>query len=855
MEESFYKQALDNSSLAFSYNKIIYNKEGIPSDYIFLHVNEAFEKIMGIKRDSIIGKRFSEVTSNKKREELNFIFSYKNYISVNEEVVYEKYFKSTETWYRVYLYITGQNYFIAKLFDITKEKRKLLEIKKLMESFTENELIFHNIIENLPFSLSIVAMDGTILFVNETGINLFELNKTEEKQSSIDLWAKSKDRLNFIQEVKKNKIVKGSEYLFKTKKGKSFWAIVSGMKINYHGMECTLSTQHDISDRKEMENALKEGEEKFRLIFENTVESIAIIQNNKIKLCNNFAQKMTGYTMEEILKKQFINLVHKDDRDDALKAYRSRLSEQDNIVKRPYRIVQKNGNIVWVEMNGVKIKWNGKPAVQYFIIDITEQKNAEDRLKASEEKYRLLTEFASDVIWVFNYTKNKFTYVSPSIFSMLGYTPEEAMDINLETLIPHKFLEKIVPTTYIHANEFISNPNEPRTYMVEMQNVHKNGRLVWTEISSKYRYNAENDIEIVGVSRNIEERKNAEQKVLYLSFHDQLTGLFNRRYFEDEILRIDKEENLPLTIILADVNGLKLTNDVFGHITGDKLLVKISEVMKNECRYSDIIARIGGDEFIFLMPNTNEEDAKKIIERIKHTLKIKSGEKLVLSVAFGTATKSEIKQNIGNTFVDAENEMYQNKLIESNIVRSEIIKVITNTFYRKNKFEEAHNKRVGMLCGKIAQAMGMNENDVNEIVTAGMLHDIGKISMDERLIEKHEQLNNKDLKEYLRHPERGYQILKSSMEFAQVAHYVLSHHERVDGQGYPQGLCGDKIPVQSRIMAVANAFDMMTSPRGGQEKMSNEEAVKELIKNSGTQFDSKIVKVFVEKVLKKPYSL
>ena len=386
-----------------------------------------------------------------------------------------------------------------------------------------------------------------------------------------------------------------------------------------------------------------------------------------------------------------------------------------------------------------------------------------------------------------------------------------------------------------------------------MINIHKNGQFIWAEISSKYRYNSENEIEIVGVSRNIEERKNAEKKVLYLSFHDQLTGIYNRRYFEEKIKKLDKEENLPLSIILADVNGLKLTNDVFGHMEGDKLLVDISNIMKKECMYNDVFARIGGDEFIYLLPKTTEEEAKKMILRIKQLLRENSNEKSILSVAFGSATKIEIKQNLENIFIDAENEMYQNKLLESDIVRSEMIKAITNNFYKNNTSEEAHNKRVGLLCGKIAKAMGMNDEDVNEVVTAGMLHDIGKISMDERLIGSHEYLNKRDLKEYLRHPERGYQILKSSTEFSHIAQYVLSHHERMDGSGYPQGLAGDRIPVQSRILCIANVFDMLINPRDGKERLSYYDAVKELIKDSGTQYDSEIVKILVEKVLKIPF--
>jgi PAS domain S-box-containing protein len=178
------------------------------------------------------------------------------------------------------------------------------------------------------------------------------------------------------------------------------------------------------------------------------------------------------------------------------------------------------------------------------------------------------------MIWVFNYTNDKFTYVSPSVYQMLGYLPEEVLKMDLRELISEEFLQQSEEMLTQRIKIFLKSSDTASPHTMEIQNIHKNGQKVWVESSLKYRYNSKKEIEIVGVSRNIEERKHTEKKVLYLSYHDQLTGLYNRRFYEEELRRLDTDRNLPITLVLADVNGLKLTNDAFGHLAGDELLVK-----------------------------------------------------------------------------------------------------------------------------------------------------------------------------------------------------------------------------------------------------------------------------------------
>ena len=216
----------------------------------FLHVNEAFEKIMGIKRDSIVGSRASQVALKFGQEKFDFVSSYKSILLSKSQVEYESYFASIDTWYRIYIFSTEPNCFVVKFLNITIEKQMMIKFENLMGIYTEKELTFYNIVENLPFSLSIIALDGTILFANEKGCKLFEISSIGKKSNSLSFWVNNKDRKSFIRAVEKNKVVKGYEYEFQKQSGKRFWAVISGMKISYKGEYCILSTQQDISDKK-----------------------------------------------------------------------------------------------------------------------------------------------------------------------------------------------------------------------------------------------------------------------------------------------------------------------------------------------------------------------------------------------------------------------------------------------------------------------------------------------------------------------------------------------------------------------------------------------------------------------------
>lgn len=342
-----------------------------------------------------------------------------------------------------------------------------------------------------------------------------------------------------------------------------------------------------------------------------------------------------------------------------------------------------------------------------------------------------------------------------------------------------------------------------------------------------------------------------EKKLEYLSYNDQLTGLYNRRFFEEELNRLDVERNLPITLILGDVNGLKLINDSFGHLMGDDLLKKVAEAIKKGCREDDIIARLGGDEFVVLLPKTDALQAEQIVKRIKTVAADEKIGSMDLSISFGFQTKTNAEETMREVFKKAEDYMYREKLFESPSMRGKTINAIINTLHEKNEREEQHSQRVSELSKSIGKAIGLTEREVQELKTAGLLHDIGKIAIDEKILNKPGKLTKNEWQEIKQHPEKGYRILSTVNDMSEIADYVLFHHERWDGKGYPKGLKGKEIPLMSRILSVADAYDAMTSSRSYRNKMDEEIAIEELRKNVNIQFDPEIVSVFIEKVLKK----
>ncbi|WP_319201658.1 HD domain-containing phosphohydrolase [uncultured Ilyobacter sp.] len=336
------------------------------------------------------------------------------------------------------------------------------------------------------------------------------------------------------------------------------------------------------------------------------------------------------------------------------------------------------------------------------------------------------------------------------------------------------------------------------------------------------------------------------EEIRYLSFKDKLTGAYNRNFFNEELKRLDNKKNFPVGVVMADLNGLKLVNDAFGHHFGDKLLKQTVSMLKSGLRGDDIIARIGGDEFVMILPRVSELEIKKIIKRMK---KISEGigvRDIKLSVAYGYSIKKSEGNSLESFLKEAENNMYKDKIFNQTSQRKSVINSIIATLHEKHPREEEHSKRVSDYSQQVGKALGYNNEKLINIKTAGMLHDIGKIAIDYSILDKPCKLDEVDYNEIKKHPEIGYRILSSSGIFTDISEIVLMHHENIDGTGYPRELNGGEIMEEAKILSVCDAYDAMTSDRAYRNAMCMEEAIEELKKGKGTQFDPEITDVFIK---------
>lgn len=611
----------------------------------------------------------------------------------------------------------------------------------------------------------------------------------------------------------------------------------------------------ETNERIKMLATLKETENQLSRALDNAPIPIMLrTDDGKVLKISNKWTEITGYTIEDIPTIA----------DWTAKAYGEKNEEMERRiiesydlnnpkVEGEYKIITSDNRVrIWqVNMANIGEIKDGRKLAMMAAIDITERKAEEEALKNSKEKYRLITEHTSDVIWVLNLTKNRFIFISPSIYHLRGITAEEAVKESLEdALMPDSFI-MIKEALEEHKKNFIKQPNIHNYYIHEIQQPCKNGKVIWVEISVRYRFNMEGEIELIGVSRNIDERKKIEQEILFLSYCDQLTGLYNRRFYEEELKRIDKEENLPLSIIMGDVNQLKLINDSFGHDMGDELLKRVAEILRRACSTEDIIARLGGDEFVILLPKTDATKTEEIMKCINDLSSKEEVGLINISISLGSETKANEEENIRDVFKKAEDNMYKKKLFNSARVNSKTINTIISTLHEKNRREELHSHRVSELCECMGGALGLPEYDVMELKTAGLLHDIGKIAIEENILNKPGKLSEGEWKEIRRHPEIGYRILSTVSDMSDLAEYILAHHERWDGKGYPRGLKQEEIPIQSRIISIIDSYDAMTSDRSYRSALPEEIALKELKKGAGTQFEPTLLNIFIEKVLGK----
>jgi diguanylate cyclase (GGDEF)-like protein/PAS domain S-box-containing protein len=462
-----------------------------------------------------------------------------------------------------------------------------------------------------------------------------------------------------------------------------------------------------------------------------------------------------------------------------------------------------------------------------------EQKNR----AASEEQLRRITNNIQDVIIQID-CRGIIQYISPSCYKNFGQDSQFYIGKSFFSQI-HPADCDVIKTKIEKA--FLSKQLE----LVEYRFAEEYGNYLWLESLGQVAFSSkDNEGELVLNCRDITERKKTDDRIRYLSYHDTLTGLYNRAYFDEITNKLIEDKTFPLSIIIGDVNGLKLTNDVFGHYEGDKLLIKVADILRTSCSEGDIIVRWGGDEFAILLPVSNETRALEIIDKIHEQCNKSFNEPIKISIALGCAVLNIEGQELENVIREAEEKMYRHKLLESSSARSNIISSLEETLLERSYETREHTTRMKQLSIIFGRDLGLSTNELDELCLLASLHDIGKIAIKDSILGKPGKLTPEEWQEMCKHPEIGYRIAQSTKELCHIADYILNHHERWDGNGYPQGLKETAIPKLSRIIAIIDSYDAMTSVRSYKDAIDHSEAMKEIKRCAGTQFDAELAHRF-----------
>ncbi|MFL5866022.1 MAG: diguanylate cyclase [Thermoleophilaceae bacterium] len=353
---------------------------------------------------------------------------------------------------------------------------------------------------------------------------------------------------------------------------------------------------------------------------------------------------------------------------------------------------------------------------------------------------------------------------------------------------------------------------------------------------------------------------------------DPLTELFNRRAFE-EIFDIELERarrtGAPLSVIVGDLDRFKQLNDEFGHQAGDEALRRIGRSIRAAKRRFDSAARVGGEEFALLAPDCDEHGAYMLSERIRSDVEsgFANGIDSPQTISFGIATYPLHGQSAEALLRAADQALYAAKRLGRNrsvISSAEVPGILARTprtaedggvelatllslaeaLDLRDNGNTTHCHRVGRFAELTARELGMPPESVDRIRLAGILHDVGRVGMPDALFTKAGPLNEEEWNWVHSHPEIGARMVETT-DFVEIGSWILCHHERPDGRGYPLGKPGDEVPLEARILAVADAYEAMTSERSYRHALAPDEAAEELRRGSGQQFDGRVVEALL----------
>lgn len=588
-----------------------------------------------------------------------------------------------------------------------------------------------------------------------------------------------------------------------------------------------------IDSFKDYEEKLKESEEKYRSLFENAVEGIfQSTPDGKIINANKSFIKMLGYNSFEEVKKLDVKkdiYYNPDDRNFFIEEINKKgifnnielvLKKKDGskiIVLENSRVVKdKNGNILFYEG---------------MFTDITEIKRYEEKLSFRIKLERLINEIALDLISVEsenikdmiikNFEKLSEILLFDRIYTLILSNDrkriEEIYEWNKDNYekISNKVLNSYINMDIRHKNiiEISKDSTHPLfdypiNYLILIPLIYGStlrGFIGFENVTDKkYEYDdfIKLFLRIFGdiIINSIERVKN-EDNLKYISFHDSLTGLYNRFYFEEEMERLSKSRDLSLSIILCDIDNLKYINDSFGHDTGDIAIIEVAKILKSIFRESDIIARIGGDEFVILLQNVDNDTIKNMIDRIYEELNSYSSKigtfPINISIGYSILDKKEKDPLI--SFKEADDMMYNMKLTKKDSDKDIIIDKLKKDLILKGYIDTSLIEKMKNIANRFSTYIKLSEEKKENLLNLIEFHDIGIF----KIFGSFEAINKKeDFYANKIHTHTGYRIAINSKKLSKIADLILKHHEEWNGNGFPLNLKNDEIPIECRIFSI-----------------------------------------------------
>lgn len=770
---------------------------------------------------------------------------------------------------------------LEQVNDLQQILSKYSELKTHLQ---ESESTFKILADSIPACIHILQ-GNRFVFINATFTAL--TGYTLKECADIDFWQLvHPEYQDIIRErawarQRGEEVVPIPELIIRTKYGRDIWVDHTASNTTWNGQPAVIAVLYDLTRRKENEETIVHQYNMLQETYAELEEIHAELQSSQSNLLmlnaqlrdsqqrldfalwatddglwdyniktghlyvNDRGLKMLGYDLDEIKPhiKNWETRVHPSDLPTVQAALKSYLEGSATYFEAEYRLLNKSRQWVWAMSRGKVVKWDHEGNPLRFVgttRNIAAKKEAELKLKASESRYRHL--FEKSPLGLLKIALNGEIQDANEYWVEIMGAPSRQAIIGLNVF---KEAEKR-PQMADLVRTFLDHYESNHPFTVEAEHTSKWGKKLYMQYKIDLIFDYDkNYSHILVAGEEISARKKAEARIRYLSFNDSLTGLCNRAFFDEELQRLEKPWQLPLSIIMGDVNGLKLANDTFGHLAGDRLLVEVAGILKKCCRPDDIIARWGGDEFLVLLPQTPETIASSICEQIRIACQESNPVPIQPSLALGVATKTTPQQDIYKVISEAENVMYRNKLLENKSIRNSIISSLEISLHEKTFETKEHAERIKVMGIKFGRALNLPDHEIDRLSLLAKLHDIGKIGVPDEILNKPGALSAAEWDSIKKHPEIGYRIVHSSHELMAIAEEVLSHHERWDGSGYPRGLKGEEIPLLARILAIIDAYDVMTHVRYYKNASSHAQAIKEIKKCSGSQFDPRLAELFL----------